>query len=223
VTRREPPKNVAASVRARLTSLARERGEDFQLVLTRYGLERLLYRLSRSPHRDEFVLKGAMLFQVWSDEPHRHTRDLDLLDRGPNTIERFSTIFRDICAQPVEEDGLAFLADRIRGEEIRENQEYNGLRMRFEGRLANIRIPVQIDIGFGDAITPGPMEIEFPTLLDLPSPVLHAYSREPDRAIAHPHLPGPRVTDLYILVGKHLRAAVAVDSNRFHGCHPLSL
>lgn len=178
MTPRNVPKNVAASVQARLLNLARERGEDFQLVLTRYALERLLYRLSRSPHREEFVLKGAMLFQVWSDEPHRPTRDLDLLGRGANTAEQYTSIFRDLAAEPVEEDGLTFVTDTIRAEQIRESQEYNGLRLQFEARLANVRIPIQIDIGVGDAMTPGPIEIEFPTLLDFPPPLLLAYSRE---------------------------------------------
>jgi predicted nucleotidyltransferase component of viral defense system len=179
VNRREPPKNLAASIAARLRKLARERNEDLQLVLTRYGLERLLYRLSLSPYRDDFVLKGAMLFHAWAEAPHRPTRDLDLLCRGDNSVEHLVTVFRTICEQPVDaEDALVFNAASVRGEEIRESKEYQGLRLTFEARLANIRIPIQIDIGFGDVVTPGPMEIEFPTLLELPAPVLQAYSRE---------------------------------------------
>lgn len=179
MTRREPSANVPASVAARLRNLARERGEDFQLVLTRYGLERLLYRLGRSSHRAEFVLKGAMLFRAWADEPHRPTRDLDLLGRGDSSVEHLSSVFRTICEQPVDaDDALVFRAETVRGEEIRENQEYRGVRMRFEARLANIRIPIQVDIGFGDVVTPSPVEIEFPTIMELPPPVLLAYSRE---------------------------------------------
>jgi predicted nucleotidyltransferase component of viral defense system len=176
--KRRGPKNLTASVQARLLNLARHRGEDFQLVLTRYGIERLLYRLSRSPYRDEFILKGAMLFQVWADEPHRPTRDLDLLGRGPTDVQRLTEVFRAICTTPVVDDGIHILVDTIHGEEIRETQEYRGVRVLFEARLANMRIPIQVDVGFGDAVTPGPVEIEFPTLLDLPPPVLNAYSRE---------------------------------------------
>lgn len=179
MTRREPHADVAASVAARLRNLARERGEDFQLVLTRYGLERLLYRISRSPYRADFVLKGALLFQVWADEPHRPTRDLDLLGRGESSVDRLVEVFRTVCEQPVDaEDGLVFRGESVRGEEIRENQEYRGVRMVFEARLANTRIPIRIDIGFGDAITPGPVQIEFPTLLPFRAPVLEAYPRE---------------------------------------------
>lgn len=179
MNRREPPKNLAASIVARLGNLARERGDDLQLVLTRYGLERLLYRLSLSTYRDDFVLKGAMLFHVWAEQPHRPTRDLDLLGRGDHSVEHLVIVFRTVCEQPVDaEDALVFNAASVRGEEIRENQEYQGLRITFEARLAKIRIPIQVDIGFGDVVTPGPMEIEFPTLLELPAPVLQAYSRE---------------------------------------------
>jgi hypothetical protein len=111
--KRRGPKNLTASVQARLLNLARHRGEDFQLVLTRYGIERLLYRLSRSPYRDEFILKGAMLFQVWADEPHRPTRDLDLLGRGPTDVQRLTEVFRAICTTPVVDDGIHILVDTI--------------------------------------------------------------------------------------------------------------
>lgn len=172
------PRNLAASVRHRLTQLARDNGEDFHLVLTRYGLERLLYRLARSPHGEAFVLKGACLFQLWSDQPHRPTRDLDLLGRGAGTIAECEAVFRQVCDQPVANDGLEFLSDRVRGASIKEEDQYQGIRLRIDARLANARLPLQVDIGFGDAITPGPIEIEYPTLLDFPSPLLRAYPRE---------------------------------------------
>lgn len=171
--------NVAASVRQRLLNHAHAQGQPFDLVLTRYALERLLYRLSRSPHRDEFVLKGAMLFQAWTEVPNRPTRDLDLLGRGDESTEHLASVFRELCTQVVdEEDGLAFDVESVRGAEIRGHQEYGGVRLTFTARLAGARIPLQIDIGFGDVVTAGPVEIEFPTLLDLPAPVLAAYSRE---------------------------------------------
>ena len=105
---KQKPRNLAASVRQRLMNVARAQKEDFQLILTRYALERLLYRLSQSKYRDVFVLKGAMLFQLWSDQPHRPTRDLDLLGRGENSIPRFERIFQEVCDLAVEEDGLVF-------------------------------------------------------------------------------------------------------------------
>jgi predicted nucleotidyltransferase component of viral defense system len=162
-----------------LLNLAHAQGRSFDLVLTRYGLERLLYRLSRSAHKDEFVLKGAMLFQAWTEVPNRPTRDLDLLGRGDESIEHLASVFRQLCAQVVEEeDGLVFDVESVRGAEIRGNQEYGGVRLTLTAHLAGARIPLQTDIGFGDVVTAGPVEIEFPTLLDMPAPVLAAYSRE---------------------------------------------
>lgn len=171
-------RNLAASVRHRLGQIARANGEDFQLVLTRYGLERLLYRLACSPHADTFVLKGACLFQLWSDQPHRPTRDLDLLGHGAGSISQYEGIFRQVCDQPVPADGLEFLSDRVRGESIKDEDQYQGIRLRVDARLANARLPLQVDVGFGDAITPGPIEIDFPTLLEFPAPSLRAYPRE---------------------------------------------
>lgn len=171
-------KDRAASVRQRLMNIARDRKEDFQLVLSRYALERLLFRVSLSEYRDQFLLKGATLFQLWSGQPHRPTRDLDLLGRGDPSIERFEQLFRDVCEQVVDEDGLTFLANTVRAEQIKEEDEYQGLRVRFEARLGNARVPVQIDVGFGDAVVPGPERVTFPTLLEFPAPELNAYPRE---------------------------------------------
>ncbi len=177
MTRRQI-KDVAASVRQRLLNLAHQNGEDFQLVLTRYGLERLLYRLSQSAHSERFLLKGAMLFSVWADAPHRSTRDLDLLGRGDNTVATQEQIFTEVCETPVEDDGLAFDTGSIRGEELHEEQEYPGVRVVFGASLAGARIPIQVDVGFGDVISLQPDAIEYPTLLDLPAPRLLAYPRE---------------------------------------------
>jgi predicted nucleotidyltransferase component of viral defense system len=169
---------MAASVRQRLMNKAREQKEGFDLVLIRYALERLLYRLSQSPHHDRFVLKGAMLFQIWSGHPHRPTRDLDLLGHGSPDPGRFEDVFRDICEQEVGDDGLKFRADMVRAERMKEDEEYQGLRLKLQAYLATARIPIQIDIGFGDAVTPGADEITYPTLLDFPAPMLKAYPRE---------------------------------------------
>lgn len=169
---------MAASVRERLTQAAKKNGEDFQYVLTRYALERFLYRLSQSEYVDKFILKGAMLFQYWTKTAHRSTRDLDLLGNGAPSAPRLAAIFQKVCETSVEEDGLEFVASSIKGEQIKEADEYQGIRIRGEAKLANVKIPLQIDIGFGDTITPGPSEIEYPTLLDFPAPKLLAYNRE---------------------------------------------
>jgi predicted nucleotidyltransferase component of viral defense system len=146
--------------------------------LTRYALERVMYRLSRSTHRDQFILKGAMLFSLWGGEPHRPTRDLDLLGRGTIDIPRLEQVFREVIGVEVEDDGLEFLPETVRGERIREDEEYEGVRVHLEARLAAARIKVQIDVGFGDVVTPVAEEIDYPVLLDFPAPRLRAYPRE---------------------------------------------
>jgi len=171
------PRDIGASVRARLLNLAREKGQAFDLLLTRYATERLLYRLSITPHRDRFVLKGAMLMTTWFDDPHRPTRDVDFLGYGDPAPEPMLAVFREICAIE-EKDGIIFDVDALRVELIREELEYGGLRLRTTARLAGARITVVIDVGFGDAIEPGIEEINLPVLLDLPVPRLRAYARE---------------------------------------------
>jgi hypothetical protein len=143
--------DIAASVRQRLLNVAREQGEDFQLVLTRFVLERLLYRLGCSDYRDQFILKGAMLFSLWGGMPHRATRDIDLLGFGENEIAGLVQMFHEICHTQVEDDGVMFLAETVRGVEIREDQEYDGVRITLEARMGTAKIPVQVDMGFGDA------------------------------------------------------------------------
>ena len=169
--------NLAASVRQRLLNVATERKEDFGLVLSRYGLERFLYRLSVSPHRDSFVLKGALLLQVWTEVTYRPTRDLDLLGKEMSNAA-YQKVFSEVCSQDVEDDGLSFPSETIRVERIRDEEAYAGVRVRLEARLGNVRIPLQIDVGFGDAIVPAPEELDFPTLLKAPAPKLKAYPKE---------------------------------------------
>jgi predicted nucleotidyltransferase component of viral defense system len=168
-------RNIGASVRARLLDRARAERSDFQILLTRYALERLLYRLSVSPHRDRFILKGAMLFVTWVADPYRPTRDLDLLGSGDNAAEAIAETFRAICAQPVADDGVIFDVVTLEAAPIREEVEYGGVRVRTTATIAGARIPIQVDIGFGDAITPAPVEIDYPALLDAPAPHLRAY------------------------------------------------
>lgn len=170
--------NIAASIRQRLLNLARERKEDFGLLLTQYSLERLLYRIAKSRHREKFVLKGALLFELWTEQRYRPTRDADFLARGKNSPEIFVTIFKEICEEKVDEDGLSFDASTVVADRIVEDADYAGIRVRFVGYLENARIPIQIDLGFGDVITPAPVEIEIPSLLNLPTSKLLTYPRE---------------------------------------------
>ncbi|MGH8516480.1 MAG: nucleotidyl transferase AbiEii/AbiGii toxin family protein, partial [Panacagrimonas sp.] len=174
----ERPRNVGASVRARLQNLAVRKGQVFDILLTRYALERFLYRLSKSEFAARFVLKGAMLMTTWFDEPHRPTRDLDLLGYGDPAADPMLAVFRAICATPVDDDGIQFDIAGLRVEQIREELTYGGLRLRTTASLAGARINVVIDIGFGDSVEPGLEEIDLPVLLDLPAPHLLVYPRE---------------------------------------------
>jgi hypothetical protein len=170
-----PKRNLPASVRQRLLALSQHRKEPFDLVLVRYGIERLLYRLSRSPHAEKFLLKGAMLFAIWSDATHRPTRDVDLLGFGRSDHDELKAIFTELCSLPTEPDGLAFLPESVTVTPIREEAAYAGIRVTLAARLGNARIPVQADIGFGDVVTPAPEAVAFPALLDFPAPHLRAY------------------------------------------------
>lgn len=166
------------SIRQRLLNRAKTSGEEFQLTLDRYAVERLLYRLSISRHRDDFLLKGAMLFRHWFDQEHRPTRDADFLGFGAPDPARIEAIVRELCELEVD-DGLAFDLAGLRVSEIRETARYDGLRVNLRARLGTAECLVQWDIGFGDAVTPGPEDAELPTLLDdLPAPSLRIYPRE---------------------------------------------
>jgi len=171
-------KNVAASVRQRLLNRSRQTGEDFQLLFTRYAIERLLFRLAASEHRDAFVLKGAMLFALWTGEMHRPTRDLDLLGFGDSGEGRLRAVFETLCGVAVMDDGLTFAADSVAVEPIREDQEYGGQRVTVAVTLGQPRIVLQVDVGFGDAVTPAAEEVEYPTLLGMEPPRLRAYPKE---------------------------------------------
>jgi hypothetical protein len=170
-------RNLAASVRARLKQHADAAKQDFNLTLTHYGLERLLYRLSVSRHAPNFLLKGALLFQLWYNVPHRPTRDADLLGFGLDDIDSAVATFREIC-QVIVEDGIVFNPASVKGSLFRKEAGYGGVRIDLQATLDGARMALQVDIGFGDAVTPAPQVINYPVLLsDLPAPQLRAYPK----------------------------------------------
>jgi predicted nucleotidyltransferase component of viral defense system len=173
----KPVKNIGASVRARLLNLAKERNQPFDSLLTRYALERLLYRLSTSKHRERFVLKGAILMTSWMDDPHRPTRDLDLLGFGDSDPDAMIATFRDICAVKAD-DAVSFDTAGLTVDRIRDETEYGGLRLKTIAVVDGARVRIIIDVGFGDSTEPGLVEIELPVLLDQLAPRLRAYPYE---------------------------------------------
>jgi len=170
-------KNIAESVRARLLNLSKQRGDEFQLTLANYVIERFLYRLGQSPLHDRFVLKGAVLFRVWMGQSHRPTKDLDLLGNGSPGLSEVAQAIREICLVEAD-DGVVFHLDAIQAERIREDAEYEGVRIRFGAELATAQIALQIHVGFGDAITPEPSLTAVPSMLGMDPPQVLAYPRE---------------------------------------------
>jgi len=174
----EPKRNIGHSIFQKLLNHARMTGEDFNLLLARYGVERFLYRLSLSVYSEKFILKGASLFLVWMGRTYRVTRDADLLGFGPADPEHLTGVFKEVCKSiSPGTDGIEFDEGSIQAVPIREDQLYDGIRVTFIGLLHKARIPMQIDVGFGDTIIPAPIRVEFPTILGYSAPILRAYSR----------------------------------------------
>lgn len=174
---KSPMTNVPASVHQRLLDVARDTGRPFNEVLQYFAMERFLYRLSRSPHKDSFVLKGALLFRVWDVPDSRATRDIDFLAFLDNSPENLAAVFREVCT--IEgDDGLVFDLDSVDAKAIKEDADYEGVRVRFRGLLGKARITMQIDVGFGDKVHPGVMHADYPVILDLPAPALRMYPPE---------------------------------------------
>jgi hypothetical protein len=225
---KEEPKNIAASVRARLLAGAQKRKEDFNLTLQRYAAERFLYRLGASQHREQFVLKGAMLFALWGASFYRATRDVDLAGYTEDDAGKVISIVQEICTVACPEDGITFLPASVRAESIRDEGEYHGFRVRLEATLEAARITLQIDIGLGDAVNPAPQDVRYPVLLDAPAPNIRAYPQE--AVVAEKFhtmvLHGERTTrfkdfyDLYVLAnrfpfdGPQLAGSVAATFER---------
>jgi predicted nucleotidyltransferase component of viral defense system len=175
---KRPLKEVAASIRKRLQDKAQTTERPFQELLQYFAMERFLYRLAQSAFADKFVLKGALMFKVWGAPQGRPTKDIDLLGRMTNNTQRVTDAIREVCQQTVEPDGLVFDTESVAGALIKEDADYAGVRITFFAKLQNARIPMQIDVGFGDVISPSSQLTEYPTIFDLPAPKLQGYSRE---------------------------------------------
>ena len=222
------PKNMSASIRQRLLNHSAAIRTDPNLVFIWYGLERFLYRLSVSIHSDRFVLKGAMLFRLWGGADFRSTKDLDLEGFLQDEAEVVREVFASICAQPVDDDGLIFDATSVRVTEIREAQEYGGFRILLTARLGTAVLRLQIDVGFGDAITPAPAFTDFPSILSQSCPRIRVYPRETVvaekfEAMVQLGMTNSRMKDYYDLwfmsrhfefEGSTLAAAVTATFNR---------
>jgi predicted nucleotidyltransferase component of viral defense system len=170
--------DLSASVRQRLLNQSRAQNRPFQELLQYFAMERFLYRLARSPYADRFILKGALLLTAWRAPQSRPTMDIDLAGRTDNQLDHIKEVVGAVCESTVDPDGIEFNRASIEVSRIKEDADYEGVRVRFHATLARARIPMQLDIGFGDVITPGPTEIEYPTLLNFPAPVLRAYPKE---------------------------------------------
>jgi hypothetical protein len=220
--------NLSASVLARLLTLAKQRGDDYSLLLNRFALERLLLRVSRSPHAHRFLLKGALLFALWYDDPLRPTRDADLLGLGPDDEANLVATFREIAAMDMG-DGIVFDPDSARADAIREDNTYGGTRIHLVARIGSARCALQVDVGFGDAVTPEPQTVAYPTLLkDFQAPTLRVYPvytviAEKYQAMVLLGQANSRMKDFYdlaviarrsVLDGATLAAAIAATFSR---------
>jgi predicted nucleotidyltransferase component of viral defense system len=171
-------RDIGASVRQRLLNRARAEGRPFQELLQYFAMERFLYRLAKSAFADRFVLKGALLLTAWKAPVTRPTMDIDLAGGTSNELDHIRSVIAELCEWVVDPDGLEFDPASIEVQRIKEDAEYGGVRVRFHGTLAKARIPMQIDIGFGDVIVPKPVDVEYPAMLEFPAPVLRAYPKE---------------------------------------------
>jgi predicted nucleotidyltransferase component of viral defense system len=235
--KRHGPKNIAASVQARLVDRSRELGVEHQLTLARFGGERLLYRLSKSEFADRFILKGAALLLLWLGEPIRPTKDVDLLGFGDTSAEALKLLFMELCTIESPGDGLTFLTDSVQVEAIREEQQYGGMRVKLMAMLGNVRIPLQVDVGAGDAVVPPPELLDYPGLLDLPRARIRAYRPETSiaektEAMVRLALANSRMKDFFdihrlaetrIFDGETMRLAVARRGIEIPAERPLAL
>ena len=171
-------KNIVASVHQRLLNKAKESSRPFNELLQYFAIERFIYRLSKSPYADRFILKGALMFSAWCGPASRPTMDIDLLGKIDNRLEVITAAIKDVCLMDVKADGISFNAETVETVRITEDAEYEGVRVRVQGGIGNARVSIQIDIGFGDVIIPNPSKVSYPTILDFPAPELKGYTME---------------------------------------------
>jgi len=170
--------NIAASVHQRLLNKAKESARPFNELLQHFAIERFIYRLSKSPHADKFILKGALMFSVWNVPSSRPTMDIDFLGIIDNSLAVITAAMKDTCGVDVDVDGMLYDADSVTAARITEGAEYEGVRVRIRGCLGNALVSLQVDIGFGDVIVMGPSNVVYPALLDFPPPKLKGYTME---------------------------------------------
>jgi len=171
-------RNIAATVHQHMLNKAKETGRLFNEILQYFAIERFIYRLSKSPHANKFILKGALMFNVWNTPASRPTKDIDLLGKIDNSDKVILAAMKKACRQKVEPDAMSFDAKTIAATRIMEDATYEGIRVRIQGNLGNARISLQIDISFGDVIIPKSSKIKYPTILDFPHPEMDGYSTE---------------------------------------------
>jgi len=170
--------NKAASIRARLKNIADKEHKQFDFILMLYFIERLLYRLSISRYSDMFILKGGLLLYTILDEKARPTKDIDMLARElASNLDALKEVFTEIASISID-DEVIYDTNSITTERIKEDADYEGVRIKLTAHMQNMRKILQFDIGFGDVIVPKPQSMEYPTLLDMDRPVLKAYSKE---------------------------------------------
>lgn len=171
-------KNLSESIYSRLKNIALAKNRPTQEILRYYAMERFLYRLSISQYKRSFFLKGGLMLMVWDPATHRATVDIDLLAKANNSLENISRILKEICAHSVLQDGIEFNSTDLILTESQVETEYTGLSARFSAHLHTAKLPLRIDIGFSDKIFPKPANVDYPTLLDFPSPMLQGYTPE---------------------------------------------
>jgi len=176
--KKKNPQDVSASVHQRLLNKARESGRPFDELFQYYSMERFIYRLSKTPHVQKFVLKGALMFTAWNIQDTRTTKDIDFLGKLENSVEVIISVMKDTCNQTVEPDGMNFNPHSITCNPIIEDAVYEGIRVFVRGNLGNSRVLLQLDVGFGDVVFPSELEVKYPTLLDFPAPILKGYTQE---------------------------------------------
>lgn len=171
-------KNLLASIRQRLWNKSHDENRPFNEILQYYAIERFLYRISRSSYADKFILKGALMFLAWGASVYRPTRDIDFLGYTPNELDAVTRIIQEVCVQEVEPDGLIFDCHSVQSERIKEDADYEGVRVNLTGHLGKAKIPLQVDIGFSDIVSPAPIMLQYPTILQMPAPQLRGYPPE---------------------------------------------